>query len=137
MAFVATLGQYGFHNWKAPAAPFTLPKEHLETETRPGLDGFVAWKVGSFGDPFNVDTITLVDTYPNSITLKYLYEQLKGGVALTLLFDSEVANYRFLVLDVLPDCKRISHGHVAGDVAVYGVAIHTKWKLAAIPYVSQ
>ena len=134
---VATLGQYELDCWNAPESPFTLPKEHLETETRAGLDGFIVWLVGKFGDPFEVDTVTFKDTYANAVSVKYLYEQLKGDVALTLAFDAEVPEFRFKVLEVKPKCTRIVHGHIAGDNTVYGARIDTKWTLAAIPYSNQ
>jgi len=135
---VSSLGQYGFDCWKAPESPYTLPKEHLETETRAGLDGFATWIVGLYGDPFEVDTVTMIDTYVNAIAMKRQYELLKGAVGLELTWNGEaVADYVFKVLEVKPKCVRIVHGRIAADATMYLSKVETKWTLAAIPFSQQ
>lgn len=135
---VSSLGQYEFDCWKATESPYTLPKEHLETETRSGLDGFTTWLVGMYGDPFEVDTVKMVDTYLNSIDVKRQYELLKGDVGLELTWDGALVDgYVFKVLEVKPKCTKIVHGRVAGVDVMYLARVDTKWTLAAIPYSEQ
>lgn len=87
-------------------------KQTTDLETRPGIDGVYVWLTGTRGEPFEVQTVTDIQSATDSIQLLQLYEAMVGTVQ-PVMFANWVMPKKYTVLNVRPipeQCRQVLLG---------------------------
>lgn len=124
------LGPFRFHGeWGAPQ--FT--QAAIAGETRPGVNGVSTYNLGTWGRPFEIETVIFCINWPQAIAICKAYQAASsltplglviGGVAMT------GGAYKVLMVDAKP--KAILRVKIAGDPTVYQAEVRAKWSLLPI-----
>lgn len=124
------LGDFLFHGiWGTPDFPETA----IGTEVRPGVNGTTLHNLGTWGQPFEMQTILGVADYNAAIATCELFKTATAMNPLGLVIGSiPVFGGGFKVLSVKSDAKRVIWFKVGGDNTFYGAIVRSSWTLLPI-----
>jgi hypothetical protein len=128
------LGQYTFHGmWGGPQFNQTV----IAGETRPGVDGTSLHDLGSWGEPFDIQTITFTPTYAAAIELCKTYSTASSENAYVMTIGSVgVTGGRYKVLKAEPKPKAVIVRAPAALVGYLG-EVRTTWTLLPLADIQQ
>lgn len=108
-------------------------KQTTDLEIRPGVDGVYVWLTGTRGEPFEVQTVTDVNSAQDAVVLMQFYEALVGTVV-PVMFANWIMPKQYVVLNVRPipdQCRQVLVGiGGTGGGPSYGI-LAASWTLVA------
>lgn len=124
------LGDFLFHGmWGTPDFPETV----IGTEVRPGVNGTTLHNLGTWGQPFEMQTIVGVADYNTAMNVCGIYKLATAANPVGLIIGSvPIVGGGFKILSVKSDAKRVVRFKVAGDNTFYGAIVRASWTLLAI-----
>lgn len=126
------LGDHLFHGmWGTPDFTETA----IGTEVRPGVNGTTLHNLGTWGKPFELQTIVGVATYADALLVCQLYELMTAVNPVPLIIGSvPIAGGLYKVMTVDAKAKSVVRFKVAGDNNFYFATVTARWVLLPIAF---
>lgn len=129
---VYQLGDFLFHGMKGTP---DFPETVSGTEVRPGVNGTTLHNLGTWGQPFEMQTVVGCVTYADAILVAELYKGMTAVNPVGLIIGSVlVPGGLFKVMSVKSDAKAVVRFKVAGDSTYYGAVVTAQWTLLPIAF---
>lgn len=126
------LGDFLFHGMKGTP---DFPETVIGTEVRPGVNGTTLHNLGTWGQPFELQTVVGVADYNTAIAVCELYKLATAANPLGLIIGSiPIAGGGFKVMSVQSAAKAVVRFKVGGDSTYYGAVVQANWTLLPIAF---